>query len=235
MSGLPPIILAIDTPEIDVAKRWLDATQGFIAGYKLGLEFFARHGAAGVIAVKEGCDVDLFLDLKLHDIPNTVGAATEQLAHLSPRFFTVHASGGAAMISAAVEKAPDIEITAVTILTSLNEVELFSVGFAQPPLESAVSLAVLATQAGARAIVCSPLEIAAIRAVVGADVSIISPGVRPRNSGADDQARTMDPAAAIAAGASYLVIGRPITQAWAQGSKAMRDAARSIAAEIAQV
>lgn len=232
MSTLPPIILAIDTPDIEIAKRWLDATQGSIAAYKLGLEFFARHGAAGVEEIQKDCDIDLFLDLKLHDIPNTVGAASEQLANLSPRFLTVHASGGAAMIAAAVERAPNIDITAVTILTSLNEAELFSIGFAQPPLESAVSLAVLATQSGARAIVCSPLEIAAIRAVVGDQVSIISPGVRPKGFGADDQSRTMDPAAAMQAGASFLVIGRPITQAWAQGPQAMREAAQSIASEI---
>jgi len=232
MPELPPLILAIDTPDIELAKKWLDATHGCISAYKLGLEFFARHGAAGVNEIQKSTDIDLFLDLKLHDIPNTVGSATEQLTYLSPRFLTVHASGGAAMIAAAVEKAPTIEITAVTILTSLSESELFSIGYAQPPLESAVSLAVLATNAGARAIVCSPLEIAAIRAVVGESITIISPGVRPKGFGADDQSRTMDPAAAIDAGASFLVIGRPITQAWARGPQAMRDAAQSIVDEI---
>lgn len=228
MPKLPTIILAIDTPEIDIAKKWLETTEGFICGYKLGLEFFARHGASGVAEVQRSSDLDLFLDLKLHDIPNTVGAAAEQLQHLNPRFLTVHASGGRAMVTAAAEKAPNVEITAVTILTSLNEIDLQQVGFAKPSLESAVQLAVLAKAAGARAIVCSPLEIAAIRAAVGEDISIIAPGVRAQNSAADDQSRTMDPASAMAAGASFLVIGRPITKEWANGAGAMREAARSL-------
>jgi orotidine-5'-phosphate decarboxylase len=232
LPSLPPVILAIDTPEISIAKQWLSATEGLVSGYKLGLEFFARHGAEGVAEVQRSSAADLFLDLKLHDIPNTVGAATEQLAHLNPRFLTVHASGGSSMISAAVEKAPHIEITAVTILTSLSESELAKIGFAESALNSAVALAILAVEAGAKAIVCSPLEIAAIRSAVGSDIHIISPGVRPKSSNADDQARTMDPASAIKAGASYLVIGRPITKSWANGADAMRDAAQAIAEEI---
>ena len=229
MSDLPPIILAIDTPELDIAMRWLEATEGFIGGYKLGLEFFSRHGATGVKEIRKNSDLDLFLDLKLHDIPNTVGAAVEQLAHLKPRFLTIHSAGGSAMISAAVARAPEVEITGVTILTSLSQGELIEIGFAMPPLESAVRLAVLAKAAGARAIVCSPLEIAAIRSAVGNEISIIAPGVRPKTLAADDQSRTMDPAMAMAAGANYLVIGRPITKAWSAGPGAMREAAQLIA------
>lgn len=232
MATLPPIFLAIDTPEIDIAKRWLDATEGFICGYKLGLEFFARHGAAGVSAIRENSDLELFLDLKLHDIPNTVGGAAAQLRLLKPRFLTVHASGGRAMISAAAEYAPEVEIAAVTILTSLSGTDLHQVGFEKPALESAVQLALLAKEAGAKAIVCSPLEIAAIRAAVDGSLSIIAPGIRPLNSVSDDQSRTMNAATAISAGANYLVVGRPITQAWAQGAAAMRAAAQVISAGL---
>ena len=231
-----PIILAVDTRELEVAKRWIDATRDSVAVYKLGLEFFLTFGADGVSDIAKEFGVDIFLDLKLHDIPNTVSSATTAIAGLSPRFLTVHASGGSAMIAAAAAAAPHIDITAVTILTSLSEEDLFSVGFANPALESAVALAQLATNSGARAIVCSPLEIAAIRRVVGDEVTIITPGVRPASSQlADDQVRTMTPEAAIAQGANYVVIGRPITGKWSDGATAMSKAARDIAASIQSV
>jgi orotidine-5'-phosphate decarboxylase len=150
------------------------------------------------------------------------------VASLNPKFLTVHASGGGAMVSSAVNAAPHIGITAVTILTSLSEDELFRIGFANPALESAVALAELATSAGAQAIVCSPLEIAAIRAVVAPEVRIITPGVRLAGTeGNDDQMRTMTPKAAIVEGADYVVIGRPIT-----GARVMGDAARKIYEEL---
>ncbi len=198
----------------------------------MGLEFFSRHGAQGVRSIQESTDIDLFLDMKLHDIPNTVGSASEQLALLSPKFLTVHASGGHEMIASAVKKAPNVDITAVTILTSLDSQELKNVGFARPPLESAINLARLATEAGAKAIVCSPLEISGIREVVGNGITIIAPGVRPKSSIADDQARTMDPRSAINAGANYLVIGRPITSYWTEGAKKMRERAQEISEEV---
>jgi len=129
---------------------------------------------------------------------------------------------------------PGVDVTAVTILTSLSEEDLFEIGFANPALESAVALADLAVRAGAKAIVSSPLEIAAIRSSVGVEPIIITPGVRPAGSaGSDDQVRTMTPRDAIAAGANYVVIGRPITGAWSKGPQAMSDAAKAIAAEIA--
>lgn len=228
-----PIILAVDTRELEVAKRWIDATRESVAVYKLGLEFFLTFGADGVREIESEFGVDIFLDLKLHDIPNTVSSATATVAALSPRFLTVHASGGSAMISAAAEAAPHIDITAVTILTSLSEEDLFSIGFANPALESAVALAQLATTSGARAIVCSPLEIAAIRRVVGDEITIITPGVRPASSQpGDDQVRTMTPEAAIAQGANFVVIGRPITGKWSEGAVAMSQAARDIALSI---
>lgn len=228
-----PIILAVDTPNFDTARKWIEATHDCVSVYKLGLEFFLTFGREGVKAIKEEFGVEIFLDLKLHDIPNTVAHAASAISELSPRFLTVHASGGAPMVKAAVEAVPGIDITAVTILTSLSEDDLFRIGYSQPALESAVALAALSVEAGARAIVSSPLEIAAIRANVGPEPIIITPGVRPANaSRSDDQVRTMTPGDAISAGANYLVIGRPITGAWVNGAAAMNEAALSIAEEI---
>jgi orotidine-5'-phosphate decarboxylase len=230
-----PIVLAVDTPDLDIAQRWIEATRDYISVYKLGLEFFLTFGHAGVERIKSATDADIFLDLKLHDIPHTVGAAASAIESLAPRFLTVHASGGKEMIKAAVSAVPKTDVTAVTILTSLSEEDLFEIGFANNALESAVALATMAVTAGAKAIVCSPLEISAIRSAVGDLPKIITPGVRPAgNSGGDDQKRTMTPHAAIAAGASYVVIGRPITQAWTDGASAMTAAARAISEEILQ-
>lgn len=232
MSAKAPIFLAVDTAELEVALAWIAATQDYVAGFKLGLEFFAAFGAEGVRRIKDLTDADIFLDLKLHDIPNTVAGATRQIAHLQPRFLTVHASGGRAMIAAAVAEAPEIEIAAVTILTSLGSEDLREIGFESSPLAAAVKLAKLAKAAGAKAIVCSPLEISALRQAVGPDLSIITPGVRPASEKVDDQQRMMDPKTAIEAGATYLVIGRPITNAWAEGFDALRDRAAMIASQL---
>ena len=230
-----PIVLAVDTPDLEIAKKWVFATQDSVSVYKLGLEFFLSFGAEGVRAIKNETDAEIFLDLKLHDIPHTVRGASLAIASLQPRFLTVHASGGSAMVSAAAEAVPDIDITAVTILTSLSEQDIFEIGFANPALESAVALAVMSVKAGARAIVCSPLEISAIRSAVGPIPHIITPGVRPlSDAGSDDQVRTMTPRGAIEAGASFVVIGRPITSQWAQGLDAMKARARSLADEILQ-
>jgi orotidine-5'-phosphate decarboxylase len=228
-----PIILAVDTSDLEVAKSWIKATQSSISVYKLGLEFFLNFGAVGVQEIVDQTGASIFLDLKLHDIPHTVAGAARAIKELHPRFLTVHASGGSSMISAAVKELPDVEITAVTILTSLSEEDLFQVGFANPALESAVALASLSVKAGARAIVCSPLEVAAIRSSVGEGITLITPGVRPTSeAGKDDQSRTMTPSQAIACGASYVVIGRPITASWQQGASAMTDKAAQIAEEI---
>ncbi|MBP7902648.1 MAG: orotidine-5'-phosphate decarboxylase [Candidatus Planktophila sp.] len=228
-----PIILAVDTRDFETAQRWIEATRESVAVYKLGLEFFLTFGAEGVAKIKEEFGVQIFLDLKLHDIPNTVASAAAAISHLNPRFLTVHASGGHAMVKAAVDAAPLIDITAVTILTSLSEEDLFEIGYANKALESAVALADLSVRAGAKAIVCSPLEIAAIRSAVGPEPTIITPGVRPAGTaGSDDQVRTMTPQLAIESGANFVVIGRPITGAWGKGAAAMSDAARAIAAEI---
>ena len=228
-----PIVLAVDTPQLETAIEWVKATQESVSVYKLGLEFFLTFGSDGVKAIKDVTDSDIFLDLKLHDIPHTVSGASKAVAHLTPKFLTVHASGGSAMVAAAVQAAPQTHITGVTILTSLSEDDVSEIGYGANALTSAVALAQLATKAGAGAIVCSPLEISAIRSAVGLEPIIITPGVRPADSIAqDDQVRTMTPKAAIEAGASLVVIGRPITQSWSQGASAMRDRAAQIASQL---
>lgn len=233
MNAKAPIFLAIDTADIDVAKAWVVATQDYLTGYKLGLEFYLALGSEGVKEISSITDADIFLDLKLHDIPNTVSGATRHIAQLKPRFLTVHASGGRAMIEAAVKDGPEIEIAAVTVLTSLGSDDLTEIGFTSSPLDAAVALAKLAKSAGAKAIVCSPLEVSAVRQAVGPELSIITPGVRPASEEVhDDQQRTMDPKTAIESGATYLVIGRPITSAWSLGPEALRDRAASIASQL---
>ncbi len=228
-----PIVLAVDTPDISTAVAWVKATQDWVSVYKLGLEFFLTFGADGVNAIKDVTDSEIFLDLKLHDIPHTVSGATKAVANLAPKFLTVHATGGSSMIKAAVESAPQTHIAAVTILTSLAESDLIDIGFANNAVESAIVLAKLAILSGAGAIVCSPLEISAIRQVLGPVPIIITPGARPAESaGSDDQVRTMTPRAAIMAGASLVVIGRPITQSWSKGASAMSDRTSEIASDL---
>ena len=228
-----PIVLAVDTPDLEIAKRWIDATKESVSVYKLGLEFFLSFGQEGVRAIQNITDADIFFDLKLHDIPHTVAGAAQAIAALKPKFLTVHASGGREMVKSAVKVLPDTNVTAVTILTSLGEEDLFEIGYASPALESAVALAKMSVDSGAKAIVCSPLEVSAIRSAVGQSPQIITPGVRPLSEmGSDDQKRTMTPQAAFEAGASLVVIGRPITNAWSLGFEAMAAKARLIADEI---
>lgn len=223
-----PLILALDTDNLDTACSWIEATNDSIKTYKAGLEFFLTFGESGIAKLRSAGDFELFLDLKLHDIPNTVASATKAISHIQPKFLTVHASGGSEMISAAAAAAPSIDITAVTILTSLSAENVHAIGYSQPPLESAVNLAALAVSAGARAIVCSPLEVSAIRERIGAEPAIITPGVRPAGSSLGDQNRVMTPRDAIAAGSTYLVIGRPITSLYGEGLDAMSAKAREI-------
>ena len=225
--------MAVDTSDFDTARSWIDATRENIDIYKLGLEFFLNFGSEGIERIARESGAAIFLDLKLHDIPNTVKKSAATVDHLHPRFLTVHASGGAAMIAAAVSAVSETSITAVTVLTSLSDSDLIELGYANSSLETAVSLALVATKAGAQSIVCSPLEIEAIRSVVAPSVEIITPGVRPADEAvADDQVRTMTPAQAVAAGANYLVIGRPITSRWSQGKSAMSARAAQLVASI---
>jgi orotidine-5'-phosphate decarboxylase len=222
-----PIAVAIDTPDRETAAQWSNAVSPYVQVLKIGLELFCRTGPDIVNVVRGGTGVGLFLDLKLHDIPNTVAGAASAVARLKPHFLTVHATGGAAMIRAAVDAAPDVRIAAVTVLTSLDDEAMRSVGLAGPAGDATRRLAVLAVGAGARALVCSPHEVAAIRAEVGPDVTLITPGVRPAGSALGDQARVGTPAQALADGADLLVIGRPIT-----GDPDPRTAAARIAASL---
>jgi orotidine-5'-phosphate decarboxylase len=219
-AGKAPIAVALDAPDVDTAARWSAAVAPHVAVVKVGLELFCRHGPAVVDAVRGGSGVGLFLDLKLHDIPATVAGAARAVAGLRPRFLTVHASGGTAMVRAAVEAAPDVDIAAVTVLTSLGAADLEGIGLNGAPTDAVRRLAVLAVAAGARALVCSPQEVAAVRSEVDSHIILITPGVRPTGADAQDQARVATPAAALAAGADLLVLGRPITGADDPGAAA---------------
>ena len=221
-----PIAVALDAPDAATAAAWAAAAAPHVQVLKVGLELFVSAGPGVVEQVRSGRDV--FLDLKLHDIPNTVAGAARAVAGLRPRFLTVHAAGGAAMVRAAVEAAPEVTITAVTVLTSLTDDDLAAVGLAGPALDAARRLAALAVAAGAGAVVCSPREVAAVRAEVGPGVVLITPGVRPAGSAAGDQARVATPQQALADGADLLVVGRPIT-----GAADVGEAARALAASLA--
>ena len=220
-----PIAVALDAPDAETAARWAQAVTPHVAVVKVGLELFCRTGPSIVQSVRGASGTGLFLDLKLHDIPNTVAGAARSVARLKPTYLTVHAVGGAAMVRAAVEAAPDVAIAAVTVLTSTDDATLGDVGLAGPPLDAVRRLSVLAVGAGARALVCSPHEVAAVRAEVGPDITLITPGVRPAGAAAHDQARVATPEQALADGADLLVIGRPITGAADPGAAAARIAA----------
>jgi orotidine-5'-phosphate decarboxylase len=206
-----PIILALDTKDKEIADSWISATKSTLSIYKIGLELFLNIGISGAKELVDKHEIELFLDLKFHDIPNTVAQAVESVKTLNPKFLTIHASGGPEMISAAARAAGKTSVTAVTILTSLSDVEVGQIGFAKGALDSAVNLAKLATESGATSIVCSPFEVAAIRSAVDPATTLITPGVRPADSESGDQKRFATPKDAITNGANYVVIGRPIT------------------------
>jgi len=220
-----PIAVALDAPDAETAARWARAVTPHVAVVKVGLELFCRTGPSIVDSVRGGSGAELFLDLKLHDIPNTVGGAVRSVARLKPRYLTVHASGGADMVRAAVDAGEVITIAAVTVLTSMSDQVLDSVGLQGPPIDAVRRLAALAVGAGAGALVCSPQEVAAVRREVVDGVVLITPGVRPAGSDAQDQARVATPEQALADGADLLVIGRPITGAADPGAAAARIAA----------
>jgi len=224
--GTAPIAIALDSREIEVLREWVAETREIVSTLKIGLETFYRVGAEAIELVREsGCD--LFLDVKLHDIPNTVAGAAAALARYSPKYLTVHASGGPEMVRAACTALPETYVTAVTVLTSLDDQVLREVGISTPALDTVVRQAVSAVEAGARAIVCSPHEVARVRSEVGGDIVLITPGVRPAGAAPDDQKRVMTPVVALAAGADLLVIGRPIT-----GAVDINSAALAIAREL---
>jgi orotidine-5'-phosphate decarboxylase len=207
-----PIVLALDTPDLGEARAWAAAAGDSIGMVKVGLELFGAHGPQAVAALR-GDGHRVMLDLKLHDIPATVGRAVAALVPLGVELLTVHAAGGHAMLAAAVEAAGGrAGVAAVTVLTSLDQRDLDALGLG-PALGAAERLAGVALGAGCGALVCSPLEVARLRSLAGPRVTLVCPGVRPGMGGDDDQARVATPAAALAAGADLLVVGRPITRA----------------------
>ncbi len=208
-----PIILALDTKELEQAQSWIKAASGQIDHFKIGLEFFLRHGIAGIEKLRQDSDFKLFLDLKLYDIPNTVKGAVESVAKLDPKFLTVHAAGGEKMISAAATALPSGSITAVTVLTSFSEKDFQVMGQSQSIEETTKNWAKLALLAGATSLVCSPFEVSVLRQLSDS-ATLITPGVRLEGEDPGDQARIMSPKDAIAAGADYVVIGRSITKEW---------------------
>jgi orotidine-5'-phosphate decarboxylase len=209
---MSPIFVAIDTPDLVRAQTIARAVRNVAGGIKLGLEFFAANGPAGVVELS-AFELPIFLDLKLHDIPNTVAKAVQALAPLEPAILTVHASGGLAMLeNAKAAASPKTRVVAVTVLTSLDEKDLAAAGVKGGPADQVPRLAALAQSAGLDGIVCSGEEVGAARKA-WPDGFFVVPGVRPKDSGAADQKRIISPRAAIDAGASILVIGRPITDA----------------------
>ncbi|HEX8624776.1 MAG TPA: orotidine-5'-phosphate decarboxylase [Allosphingosinicella sp.] len=207
-----PIFVALDTPELERAKAIATRVRNHVGGIKLGLEFFCANGRHGVREMAE-LDLPIFLDLKLHDIPNTVGKAIQALRPLEPAVLTVHAGGGRAMMEDAKAAAPTgTRVVAVTVLTSLDGSDLASTGVGDDPHVQVERLTALAREAGLDGVVCSGNEVAAARKL-WPDGFFVVPGVRPADSHVGDQKRVMTPRKALDAGASILVIGRPITQA----------------------
>lgn len=216
-----PVILALDTKDLSQAESWIKSSNEFIDHYKVGLEFFLRNGVDGIRKLRTVADFELFLDLKLYDIPNTVKGAVESVAELMPKFLTVHASGGSKMITAAKDALPNGSITAVTVLTSFSEEGFSALGQSQNIEDTTKNWAKLALAAGATSLVCSPFEVATLRDLSNS-VILITPGVRVPGDDLGDQVRVMSPKEAISAGANFVVIGRSITQLWDGDGKAMQ-------------
>jgi len=232
-SAFAPIAVALDAPDEPTFDAWVRAVAPSVRCLKVGLEVFARQGPQALERARELAasvgrhDVEIFCDLKLHDIPATVGKAATALAPLAPTYLTVHAAGGPEMIAAAVGALPTTRVTAVTVLTSLDADQLSALGITGSPDQIVLRWARSAIEAGALALVCSPQEVAILRAHVPADITLITPGVRPAASAADDQRRTATPERALADGADLLVIGRPIT-----GQEDPAAAARALATSL---
>ena len=221
-----PIFVAIDTPNLGRAVALAEAARGRVGGVKLGLEFFSAHGPEGVRRIAE-FGLPVFLDLKLHDIPNTVAKAVEALAPLKPAILTVHAAGGRAMLRAAKEAAPaETKVVAVTVLTSLDQSDLEEVGVQGSPADQVARLASLARDSGIDGIVCSGAEVTQTKSF-WPDGFFVVPGVRPAGADVGDQKRVVTPAEALQRGASVVVIGRAITDA-ADPAAAMMDNAASL-------
>jgi len=232
-----PVFVALDTPDIAQAVGLATQVAGAAGGLKLGLEFVNANGPGGIRKIAE-CGLPIFLDLKFHDIPNTVAGAIRAVIPLAPRILNVHAGGGTAMMTAARDAADAAArahgvakplVIAVTVLTSLDADDLAAVGQKGPAAIQARRLALLARDCGLDGVVCSAREARDIRAACGPDFTLVVPGIRPSWSRSDDQKRVAGPAEAVRDGANYLVIGRPITEA-----PDPADAARRIVAELSE-
>jgi orotidine-5'-phosphate decarboxylase len=224
------LIVALDFPDARAALSLVDRLEGATRWFKIGLELYIAEGNA-LVAELERRGYSIFLDLKLHDIPNTVASAVRAASRLGVNLLTIHAAGGADMLQAAVAAARGIErspaLLAVTVLTSIDRGQLEATGVPGSLSQQVERLAKLALSCGVQGLVCSPHEVAGLRREIGNKPLLVVPGIRPAGSAAGDQRRVATPASAVAAGASYLVVGRPITQAEDPGA-----AARAILAEM---
>ena len=208
-----PVYLALDVPQLEAAKALAQKVAGHVGGLKLGLEFFCAHGAHGVHEISHAANLPIFLDLKLHDIPNTVAGAMQAIHVLEPAIVTVHASGGRAMMEDAKAAASEnCKVVAVTMLTSLDERDMARTGIEGSPHDHVMRLAELAEAAGLDGIVCSGQEVKAVHRQ-WKDGFLVVPGLRPAGASAGDQKRVVTPRQARDDGASVLVIGRPISRA----------------------
>jgi orotidine-5'-phosphate decarboxylase len=209
------LIVALDFPSAEAAMDLVDRLQGTCRWFKVGMELYYAAGNSIIDRLRER-GLEVFLDLKLHDIPNTVAGGVRSVAGVGASLLTIHAGGGEEMMRAAARaaSAPNApKLLAVTVLTSMDAAELNAVGVIDPPANQVLRLARLARIAGIDGLVCSAEEVAAVRQTMGPDALLVVPGIRPAGSAANDQSRTAGPAEAIARGASMLVVGRPITQA----------------------
>jgi orotidine-5'-phosphate decarboxylase len=216
-----PIIVALDVPTAERAAALAALLAPAVGAFKIGKELFTAAGP-DIVRRLRATGAPVFLDLKFHDIPNTVARAVEAAVHLDVQLLTIHASGGLAMLQAAEHAAQDAArrlgrtpplVLGVTVLTSLDDAALAEIGFARGAAAQVEHLARLAVKAGLRGLVCSPRELAALRQMLPPEIQLVTPGIRPADATADDQKRTLTPREAIAAGASWLVIGRPICAA----------------------
>lgn len=230
MNTQPKIFCALDTSDLDQAKDWAAAIGPITGALKVGMEFVNSFGPQGIDAVQKAApDADLFIDLKFHDIPNTVaGAVRTTCTRFAPAYLNVHAAGGQTMMEAAKDACGDqTKLLAVTILTSLDQEAITKVGYQNELSDQVIRMAKLAENSGLDGIVCSALEIELVRKACGSNFELMVPGIRPAGSDKGDQKRIMTPPDALSAGASALVIGRPITGA-ADPTKAAQEILKSI-------
>jgi len=209
------LIVALDVPTDDAASTLIERLDGQCTWFKVGLELYIAVGPA-IVEKLASRGYSIFLDLKLHDIPNTVASAVRAAANLGARMLTIHAAGGPSMLSAAREAVEGIsaapQLLAVTVLTSMNQAQITAIGVPRSPQDQVMLLAGMGLESGINGFVCSPQEVGALRTLTGSDGVLVIPGIRPEGSDLGDQQRIATPVQALREGASYLVVGRPITQ-----------------------